>query len=417
MVTSYTTIEGDNFDTIARKTSGLPSEASRIKGSNPGVVEPLTSGITLVIPDVIGLPEPIPPLVGIGENDVAILINGYQFGDWIKLEILESITSVTAISLTTPFDFSDRRVRETFRPFTFQLIECYIGSERIFKGTIIDIVPEVTPDSSILNINAYSVAGVLQDCPMPASRFPIEYTFFNIRQWAQDLADPFGIEVEFLDDNGEKLLDVGSSMGLTSLGAEQKILPFLAGLASQRNFIISSNKKGSLVFQRGVEPGNAVAYLVETDTLLTTVRPNFNANSYYSHLTGIAQSRVGTIGDQYTVVNKRLPGVVRPYTFKVSDTENASLEEVVNTRAGRMFANMVSYDITVSSWRDQRGDLWRPNTTVTLQYPSAMIYNDYEFVVRSVKFNKDAENESAVLNLVLPGVFNAQIPEVLPWDL
>jgi len=45
-----------------------------------------------------------------------------------------------------------------------------------------------------------------------------------------------------------------------------------------------------------------------------------------------------------------------------------------------------------------------------------MIYEPYTFVVRSVRFSKDDSSETATLDLVVPGAFNGEVPEALPWD-
>ena len=81
-----------------------------------------------------------------------------------------------------------------------------------------------------------------------------------------------------------------------------------------------------------------------------------------------------------------------------------------------MFGNMASYTITVDTWLDSSGSLWAPNTMISLQAPGAMIYRPYSFLLRRVTFNQDASSRTATLNLVLPGAFGGEIPEVLPWD-
>jgi hypothetical protein len=45
-----------------------------------------------------------------------------------------------------------------------------------------------------------------------------------------------------------------------------------------------------------------------------------------------------------------------------------------------------------------------------------MIYNEYEFVIRSVRLIKTGDSESATMTLVLPGSFEGKIPEAMPWD-
>ena len=76
----------------------------------------------------------------------------------------------------------------------------------------------------------------------------------------------------------------------------------------------------------------------------------------------------------------------------------------------------MAYTCRVSTWRDPAGNLWAPNTTVTLTAPDAMIYDKYEFIIRSVTFETDRATETATLNLVLTGSFSGEIPDSLPWD-
>ena len=114
--------------------------------------------------------------------------------------------------------------------------------------------------------------------------------------------------------------------------------------------------------------------------------------------------------------NPRLNGVLRPMTFDVPDTIDSTVKAAVEAKAGRMFANIVSYDVRVATHRDPNGTRWKSNTTIILRAPDAMVYNDYEFIIRSVDFEKDDKTETATLNLVLPGSFSGKIPDSLPWD-
>jgi prophage tail gpP-like protein len=108
--------------------------------------------------------------------------------------------------------------------------------------------------------------------------------------------------------------------------------------------------------------------------------------------------------------------VVRPLTFKAKDTDNGSIKAAVEAKAARMFADAASYSIQLDTWRDPAGNLWEPNTSLNLLAPGAMIYNNYEFLVRTVELEADRQSRTATHNLVMPGVFSGQIPESLPWD-
>ena len=98
------------------------------------------------------------------------------------------------------------------------------------------------------------------------------------------------------------------------------------------------------------------------------------------------------------------------------DTQDADVKAAVEAKIGRMFGNVAFYSITLSTWRDSKNNLWKPNTTLKLNAPAAMIYTDYEFIIRSVRFEQNSISQTATLNLVMPGTFSGKIPETLPWD-
>jgi prophage tail gpP-like protein len=107
---------------------------------------------------------------------------------------------------------------------------------------------------------------------------------------------------------------------------------------------------------------------------------------------------------------------MRPLTFTAPDTMDADIVAAVESKAGRMFANMVSYEVRVATWRDPGGKLWEPGASLTLTAPDAMIYSEYEFIIKTVEFSRDSKTKAAILTLIIPGTFSGKIPEALPWD-
>ncbi|MHC4648185.1 MAG: tail protein X [Planctomycetota bacterium] len=57
MSISYSTIAGDTFDLVARKTYGDDRKANIIRKANPGVTEPMAAGLLLKIPSIPGVPD------------------------------------------------------------------------------------------------------------------------------------------------------------------------------------------------------------------------------------------------------------------------------------------------------------------------------------------------------------------------
>jgi len=407
---SYDVISGDTFELVARKKYGSEQYSDIITAANPGVKEPLTAGTTLIIPALPGA-----PLVSLQNkatdtlDEVALSIDGERFRFWTGITISRSMDSLDSIEFNAPFEPENTTFREKFRPLSYKDVTFTVGGEPLFTGTMLTPVPDSTAEDRTVSVTAYSLPGVLNDCTPPVSAFPLEFNGQGLREIAATLAKPFGISVEFTADQGATFKRVATE-------PEKKIFDFLSELAGQRNLIISSTPRGALLFQRSTAAGQPVARLREGDAPLLSVRPNFKPQGYYSHITGLRGARVGKAGSSYTVANPRLKGAIRPFIYKVEDTDGADLKSAVEAKAGRMFASAVSYTASALSWRSPSGQLWAPNTTVKLTAPGAMIYNEYEFLIRSVSLTRAADNELAELTLVLPGSFEGKAPEAMPWD-
>ena len=409
-MTTYSVITGDTFESISRKKYGTEKEADRIARANPGVAEPLTAGTTLTVPVLPEAPQNLQQAADSSTDDeVAILIDGKRFRFWDKVRITRAIDTMDTVEFGAPFDSEAPGFRETFRPFSFKTVVITVGGTPLFTGTMVAVSPVLENAQKVISVSGYSLPGVLNDCTSPASSFPLEFDNQGLREIATAMAAPFGISVDFQADQGAVFERVASEPG-------KKVLAFLTELAKQRNLIISSSSRGKLLFLQSSEGGQPVARLQQGVAPVLSVTPFFSPQEYYSHITGIEPVVVGLAGSQFTVKNPRLLGVTRPLTFNAPDTLDADVKSAVEAKAGRMFGNMASYSVRVATWRDPSGKLWEPNTAIKLLAPDAMIYKEYEFIIRSIEFSRDRATETATLNLVIPGSFSGKVPEALPWD-
>ena len=409
-MSEYKVIADDTFESISRKKYGTEVEAGRIARANPGVSEPLTAGTILAVPVSPEAPQNAPQVAPTNaENEVAILIGGKRFRFWGSVRITRAIDRMDVVEFGAPFDSSAPGFRETFRPFSYKSVDITVGGVPLFTGTMVLPLPAIEAKEKKIQVSCYSLPGVLRDCTAPSSSFPLEFNGLGLQEIATALANPFGIAVEFRADPGAVFEQVALEPG-------KKILDFLTELAKQRNLVIASTERGKLLFWQSIEVGSPVARLQQGSSPVLSVTPNFKPEEYYSHITGIDSVIVGLDGSQFTVRHPRLEGVTRPFTFNVPDSIDSDIKAAVDAKAGRMFANAASYSVPVDTWRDFSGKLWTPNTSLTLIAPDAMVYNEYEFILRSVVFDRVRGKETAVLNFVMPGAFSGGVPEVLPWD-
>jgi prophage tail gpP-like protein len=342
---------------------------------------------------------------------VTVLIDGKRFRYWSQLQVARAIDSIDTFTLQGPFDPNDADQRATFRPFSYKPMNVQVNGFPWITGTMPVVNPRVVPEATEVAVGGYSLPGVLAECPLPVESFPAEFRAQNLHEIAAALLAPFGLQVE-------ARVAAGPIFDKVAIRQEQKVLPFLAELAKQRNQVIASSDTGDLVFQQAIEAGDPVAVLEQGSSPMMVVTPTFNPAEFYSEITGLKAVRVRSKrSTKATVVNKLIPNVFRPYIFSVPNTKDTDLEAAVQAKAARMYANAIAYTVEVPTWRDASDRLWKPNTIVRLTAPGAMIYRPFDFVVRAVVFNKDKESETASLDVMVPGSF-AEAAEVggLPWD-
>ena len=340
---------------------------------------------------------------------VKLIIQTQEFEFWSSVTIELAIDSFSTVAFSAPFEADRASFREIFRPFKYKPMTLLVDDEVLFTGTMVDIVPAVTPESRSVEVTAYAKPAVMEDCCLPVGAFPLEFNNQKLRDIADRLATFFDVIVEMREADG-------ASFERVAMEPEGKPAEFLAKLAKQRNFIINDTEEGNFRFWRSVTDELPVALFEEGVRPLISVQPEFSPQEYYSEVTGIVPAKGGRAGSKYTVKNAHLTDRVRPLSLKLGDTEDADAPQATRARIGRMFGNMVSYTLHLPTWRDPLGNLWEPNRMIDLLAPGAMIYTHTPLLIRNVTLEQSPESESAMLNVVLPGSFSGEIPETVPWD-
>lgn len=405
-MSEYTTREGDTFDLISRNIFGDEQAASLIAAGNPGVVQPLAAGLKLFTPDII---SPFSDIPSNDEDEVAITIEGEPFRFFESVKIQRVFDGIDSASFTAPFDPADPSHRENFRPFSYKRITVSIGGVRVFTGTMVGVSPDSQVSRRTVTITAYALAGVLQDCTASASSYPLEFNNLKLDGIAKTLLKPFGLSVTFESDPGPVVDRIAPKPG-------QTVWSFLTAISKQKKLVIGNDQAGNLVFRQSNGAQKPAAILTEGAPPLNGVRAAFEQQKYYSSITGIVPMLVGLSGPQHTVPNTKLKGKFRPYTFTLTNVDDAGAKLAVKAKAGHMFGQMASYSAEVIGWRTEQGSLWSVGTVINVHSPSAMIYEPFDFIIRDVTFSRTGAQKSASLNLVLPGAYAGEIPGVLPWE-
>jgi len=409
--TTYSARAGDTFETVARMRFGSEQHAPTIAHANPGISAPFVAGQAIFVPPDPGAPT---DRVGNGDahalNEVAITIDGVRYRQWETLRVTLVLDGVSEVLFRAPFDPDNADARRTFKPFTYKKMAITVGGSPLFTGVMVGVAPSLTPEDEIVEVSGYATAGVLSDCTPPPD-MDLEFNDASLGSLARALASPFGIPVTFEGPD----VSLGDRVMPSPVDS---IWESLSRLSAPRNRVWASTADGGIVCREVTGIGAPVARFAQGVPPLQAVAATFHPQQYFSHVTGVGVETVGAQGESYTVTNTWLKGVLRPTAFRVTDIEGteADVETATTSKAGRMFGNMAAYTLTVASWRDDAGKLWEPNTTVTLIAPGAMVYKEYEFLIRSVDLERTPDSETATLGVILPGAFNGRLPKALPWD-
>lgn len=345
------------------------------------------------------------------ERVTITLETGAEFGEWTDKELQFSVDGYSGATLSGPFDHARDEVRRAFQPLMFPRVEIAIEDELVITGRIKDVDPQVDASQATVGVSIYSLAyDATEQCP-PDEALPLEFNGLDLRQIAQRIVtSAIGVDVVFDGPTGAKFARVRCE-------PDGEIHPFVADLALQRGFVLSDNSAGDMLFRSEKPAGSPVARLEGQP--IGSVRAQFKPESWFSSITGRASKKAGKGGSRYTHRNP-LYRASNPRAFcsSVGDTESADVPRAAKAMVGRMIASVVTYTVeNLPTWRDPSGELWRPNTTVTLLAPEAMIYQETELLIRRVTLRQTAESETATLDLVLPGTFGGTLPKGLPWDL
>jgi prophage tail gpP-like protein len=274
-----------------------------------------------------------------------------------------------------------------------------------------DVAPSVDASSASVGVCIYSTPYWLTQVCSPPELLPLEFNHLDLKQIATKLAGAaLGLTVK-LDG------PPGARFARSKCEPDEELHSFLTDLALQRGFVVSDTAAGDLLFRSEGATGAPVARLKGQP--LGKVSAQFQPEHWYSHVTGRACKRAGTEhGSKYTQLNSLYRSIFpRHNCQKVGDTGSADVPRATKALVGRMVASAATYTIEdLPTWRDPSGKLWAPNTTLTLTAPGAMIYSETELLVRHVTLKQKGDEETATLEVVLPGSFGGTLPKALPWD-
>jgi prophage tail gpP-like protein/phage tail protein X len=415
MPRNYIVKTGDTIQAVAIRMYGDVSKYPVILHANQQLRQnvPLQSGMVLVIPD---LKDALAPIIQKSDDPdlVTIIIDGVRLIHWSDLTIELTIDKfANSFSFSVPWDPDVLLYRSLFRPFTYKLCKIFIGNQLILTGNVINNKPSSAYDSRTLKISGYSSAGILNDCNFPQSAFPLYFDGLTLPEIARSSLEFFNLE--FLDSSGDT-----QPFADITVKPQDKVINFLIDLAKKRGLIFRSTPDGTLELTRASTVKSKFT-LQEKETNIIGIECVLDGTLGYSSITGMLGMSAGSSdeenGDLYTETDEFITaaGVSRPFLFELDNIDQGTIVDAVKAKHRRNWSDRINYILTVEGWRTPLNEIWREDTRLQVIYPSAFIYINYEFIIKTVRLITSANERKTELELTLPQAYTNEELITLPW--
>jgi len=406
----YTIVKGDNLTHIARAAYGNGREWRRIWKANSSVLR--SGDPNLIFPgEVINIPGPAPEikaldptiqqLPGKALDDFTIVVEGRELPVQTGQLVRAADNAVYGWTATIYNYDQDPDLKELLRPYSYREAQCYLGGQLAVDGRLYGVKLSIGIDGAVALLSGWSYAADMVDSSVKP---PYEASKVTLEDRAKALVDPLGITVVVdLDDDAR--------FDRVTADKTETIFDHLVSLAKQRGALVTSNAEGNLVLTQAAttEP---VGTLQEGLPPFQNAEIDFEGRDRFNVYKALGQSPKKN-SKTATAKDSRVP-TTRSLTFSADDSTGGDIQKAANWRRSKQISDALSFSIPVPSWYAPNGELWAPNTIVTVKSPTLYLDDGYNFLIREVTYDFSASGTTANLSLVPPEAYTGE-EIVEPW--
>lgn len=413
---TYTVSSGDRLRAIARRAYGYDNSSNIIESNYELLrnrvislegLPTIYAGDLLFLPAVKKVESERVELTT--DDEIKIRIDGKVFSGWTASNIERNINTVAdAFAFTLPYDPNNKDQREKTKPYSYYKTELFIGGELYISGQSIKWSPSLSKDSTMKTIDVRTKAGHTIECM--AQKRAIEYIDQTLSQIATDIMKPYGSDLkpQFFDGDSDIFPKVRKEITDTDF-------EFLSGLAAQKGFMITSSDDGAMAFIRANVNGKPVFRFIEGVTAFEHISATFDGTKRHSSYMAVTES-AGIPGPSASLNDPSIEEY-RPFVFSADDLEAGNLDTAIQWKRAKSLADSTSITITVTGWRNEKGQLWKENMIGTVQSPSVDIFEETSYIISGVRFTKDENGGNlSLLTMVLPQAYTLDFPSSFPWE-
>lgn len=289
------------------------------------------------------------------------------------------------------------------------------NGELLLTGYLLSQGFESDQTKQMASFGGYSLPGVLDDCEIPTSLYPLQSNNLTLKEIAEKLIKPFKLKMA-IDPAVEERMN--KKFDTTNASESSTIKSYLTELATQKKIVITHNEKGELLFtesKTNATPlitfdgrlGNANGTMIPC----TKMSLNFDGQGMHSHITLQKQaSQDGGNAGEYTIRNPYVIGSVFRPTVKSQSSGDDNDTSLAARQALSAELKGMTLKIELSQW-EINGKIIKPNNIITVINPEVYLYKKTDWFIESVSFQGNEKQNTCTLNCVIPEVYSNKIPE------
>lgn len=291
----------------------------------------------------------------------------------------------------------------------FHEVRMFEGDHLLLTGVITSNNFKAGSIKSVASFGGYSMPGVLDDCQIPTSLYPLQYDGLSLESIARKLIRPFNLDM-VIDSSVQSAMS--KQFDTTTASSRGTIKDYLSSLASQKNIILSHDTQGRLLFTESSTNKRPILDfdLTKPTQAGLTFELNYNGQGMHSHITVMKQASLdgGNAGEE-TIRNPYVIGsYFRPRVSIQSSGDDNDTRLAIKRALANELKNL-TLTITTDTWVVD-GVLMLPNNIISIYAPELFIYTRTNFFIESINFTGNSVTQTATINCVLPEVYNNETP-------
>lgn len=303
------------------------------------------------------------------------------------------------------FDPKNGKIAELAHVGHYHKMTVEHNDETLITGFILSQSFFDSPVKSLASLGGYSLSGVLEDCEIPTSLYPLQSDGLTLREIAQKLIAPFGLAMVVDPAVSSKMDEVYDT---STASVTQTVKGYLNEMASQKNIIVSHTSAGALFFTKAATGKKPILDL-QQGIPGTTMSLSFNGQGMHSHITVVKEpDEDGGNAGESTITNPFVPYVFRPRVITQNSGDDIDTEQCAKNALAAELKN-IKLTITTDRW-EIGGKVIKPNNIITVTDPEIFLYDKTRWFIESVSLKGDHISTTATITCVLPEVYDGNIP-------